>query len=43
MKEIESALKQREPYYNVSAKIVIDTTGKTIDEISREIIEKTNI
>ncbi len=43
MKEIESALKQREPYYNVSAEIVIDTTGKTIDEISREIIEKTNI
>ena len=43
MKEIESALKQREPYYNVSAEIVINTTGKTIDEIASEIIEKTNI
>jgi shikimate kinase len=43
MKEIESALKQRELFYDISAEIVIDTTGKTIDEISREIIEKTNI
>ncbi len=39
MKEIESALKQREPFYNVSAEIVIDTTGKTIDEIIGEIIK----
>jgi shikimate kinase len=39
MKEIEIALKQREPYYNVSAEIVIDTTNKTIDEIIEEIIK----
>ena len=43
MKEIESVLKQREPYYNISAEIVINTTDKTIDEIISEIIEKTNI
>jgi len=43
MKEIERALKQREPYYKASAEIVINTTDKTIDEILSEIIEKTNI
>jgi len=43
MKEIESVLKQREPYYNLSAEIVISTTDKTINEIASEIIEKTNI
>jgi shikimate kinase len=42
MKEIERALKQREPYYKTSAEIVINTTDKTIDEILSEIIEKTN-
>jgi len=41
MKEIESALKQREPYYNISAEIVINTTDKTIDEIIGEIIKIT--
>jgi shikimate kinase len=41
MKEIESALKQREPYYNISAGIVINTTNKTIDEIIGEIIKAT--
>jgi len=41
MKEIESALKQREPYYNISAEIVINTTDKTIDEIMEEIIKAT--
>ena len=40
MKEIERGLKQREPYYKASAEIVINTTDKTIDEISSEIIEK---
>ncbi len=39
MKEIERALKQREPYYNISAEIVINTTDKTIDEIIGEIIK----
>lgn len=39
MKEIESALKQRETFYNTSAEIVINTTGKTIDEIIGEIIK----
>jgi len=41
MKEIESASKQREPYYNISAEIVIDTTDKTIHEIIEEIIKAT--
>ena len=41
MKEIESALRQREPYYNISAEIVINTTNKTIDEIVGEIIKAT--
>jgi shikimate kinase len=41
MKEIESALRQREPYYNISAEIVINTTDKTIDEIIEEIIKAT--
>ncbi len=41
MKEIESALKQREPYYNISAEIVINTTDKTIDDIVGEIIKAT--
>ena len=41
MKEIESALKQRELFYNLSAEIVINTTDKTIDEIMEEIIKAT--
>ena len=41
MKEIESALKQREPYYNITAEIAINTTDKTIDEIVGEIIKAT--
>ena len=41
MKEIESALKQREPFYNISAEIIINTTDKTIDEIIGEIIKAT--
>jgi len=39
MKEIESALKQRDPYYKASAEIIINTTDKTIDEIIGEIIK----
>ncbi len=41
MKEIESALKQREPYYKMSTEIIINTTDKTIDEIIGEIIKAT--
>ena len=41
MIEIESALKQREPFYNISAEIIINTTDKTIDEIIGEIIKAT--
>jgi len=41
MKEIENALKQREPYYNITAEIAINTTDKTIDEIVGEIIKAT--
>ena len=41
MKEIESALKQRELFYNLSAEIIINTTDKTIDEIIGEIIKAT--
>ncbi len=41
MKEIESALKQRKHFYNISAEIVINTTDKTIDEIIEEIIKAT--
>ena len=41
MKEIESALKQRELFYNISAEIIINTTDKTIDEIIGEIIKVT--
>jgi len=41
--EIESVLKFREPFYVAAAEIVIDTSGKSIDSIIAEIINKTNI
>ncbi|MFX1410707.1 MAG: shikimate kinase [Promethearchaeota archaeon] len=37
--EIEQILTYREPFYNSSAEIIVDTTGKAIDEIVKEIIK----
>ena len=39
-KEIEDILKFRQPLYNRAADITINTTGKKIDEIVREILAK---
>ena len=41
--EIEGVLKFREPFYNAAAEIIINTTGKTIDSIVNEILEKVNL
>jgi len=41
--EIEEVLKFREPFYEAAAEIVIDTTGKNIDKVVKEIIEKVDI
>lgn len=41
--EIEKLLKYREPFYYESAEIIIDTTGKKIKDIVKEIVEKTKI
>jgi len=43
MKEIEVILNFREPYYEASAEFIIETTGKPIEKIVNEIIEKTKI
>ena len=39
-KEIENILKFRQPLYNRAADITINTTGKKIDEIVREMLAK---
>ncbi|MBD3196012.1 MAG: AAA family ATPase [Candidatus Lokiarchaeota archaeon] len=41
--EIEKVLKFREPFYNVAADIIIDTTNKSIDKIVQVIMQKTKI
>lgn len=41
--EIEEVLNFRKPFYEAAAEIVIETTGKRIEEIVKEIIEKTKI
>ena len=37
-KEIENVLNFRKPFYEAAAEITIDTTGKSIDDIVKEII-----
>ena len=41
--EIEKVLNFRKPFYEAAAEIIIKTTGKKIEEIVKEIIEKTKI
>ena len=41
--EIEKVLLFRKPFYKAAAEIIIDTTGKDIHQIVKEIIEKTKI
>jgi len=43
MAEIERVLNFRKPFYEAAAEIVIKTTGKRIEKIVKEIIEKTKI
>ena len=42
-KEIEKVLRYREPYYNSSAEIIIDTTEKSIERIVEEILILTKL
>ncbi|MFX0002891.1 MAG: shikimate kinase [Candidatus Hodarchaeota archaeon] len=42
-KEILKILNFRKPYYKAAAEIIIDTTGKRIKKIVREILIKTNL
>ena len=39
--EIEKVLVFREPFYNAAAELIIDTTGREIEDIADEIIQKT--
>ncbi len=39
--EIEKVLNFRRPFYQAAAEIVVDTTGRTIEDIANEILEKT--
>ena len=41
--EIKKVLDFREPFYNAAAEIIIETTGKKIEDIVAEIISKTNL
>jgi shikimate kinase len=41
--EIEKVLSFRKPFYEAAAEIIIETTGKEIDEIVKQIVEKTKI
>jgi shikimate kinase len=41
--EIEKVLKFRKPFYEAAAEIIIETTGRNIEEIVEEIIQKTKI
>lgn len=43
MAEIERVLNFREPFYEAAAEIVIETTGKRIEKIIKEIISKIKI
>ncbi|ARE86147.1 chorismate mutase [Clostridium formicaceticum] len=40
LEHIEDLLEKRKPLYNEAADFIVDTDGKTIDEISKEIIKK---
>jgi len=42
-REIENVLNFRKPFYEAAAEIIVDTTNKSIDEIVKEIINKTKI
>ena len=42
-KEIEKILRYREPYYNSSAEIIINTTEKSIERIVEEILIQTKL
>jgi len=42
-KEIEEVLNYRLPYYKTAAEITIETTGKKIEMIVREIVSKTQL
>ncbi|MBN1801357.1 MAG: shikimate kinase [Candidatus Lokiarchaeota archaeon] len=39
--EIENVLNFRRPFYQAAAEIIIETTGRTIEDITSEILEKT--
>ena len=41
--EIEEVLTFRKPFYEASAEIIVDTTKREINEIVKEIVEKTKI
>ena len=41
--EIEKVLIFRKPFYEAAAEIIVDTTEREINEIVKEIIEKTKI
>ena len=41
--EIENVLNFRKPFYEAAAEIIVNTTNKNIDEIVKEIIDKTKI
>lgn len=42
-REIKNVLNFRKPFYEASAEIIVDTTNRSIDEIVKEIIDKTKI
>jgi len=41
--EIEKVLTFRKPFYEAAAEIIVDTTQRNVEEIAKEIIEKTGI
>lgn len=41
--EIEKVLVFRKPFYEAAAEIIIETTGREIEEITKEIIQKTKV
>jgi len=41
--EIKKVLDFRKPFYEAAAEIIIETTGKKIEDIVAEIISKTNL
>jgi shikimate kinase len=42
-KEIKKVLKYRKTFYETAAEIIIETTGKKLDDIVREIVMKTEL